>query len=85
MGVLKSDYPLTTISLQRWQKDWIAKQKGINFSGLVQEVLTELIKQRDPAYFDIHCREQETLVRRKDMVHCILERHPEIVPLNSTT
>lgn len=85
MGVLKSDYPITTITLQRWQKDWIARQQGINFSGLIQEVLTELIKQRDPSYFELHQKPDETLVRRKDMIKSMIERHPEIVPLHSTT
>ena len=84
MGVLKSEYPITTITLQRWQKDWISKQSGINFSGLVQEVLTELIKQRDPAYYELYQKPDESLVRRKDMVKGIIERHPEIIPLNST-
>lgn len=85
MGVLKSDYPITTITLQRWQKDWVAKQTGINFSGLIQEVLTELIKQRDPSYYELHQRPDETLVRRKDMVKSMIERHPELVPLNRAT
>lgn len=73
MGVLRSEYPLATITLQRWQKDWLAQQHGINFSGLVQEFLTEMIKVRDPAYYSMHIEDTEqNLIQRKDMMRQIV-------------
>ena len=72
MGVLKSEYAFTGITIQRWQKEWIARQSGINFSGLVQEMLSELIKVRDPAYYSIHMAESEAaVIQRKDMMRQI--------------
>lgn len=73
MGVLRSDYPIANITIQRWQKDWLAHQNGINFSGLVQEFLTELIKVRDPAYYSLHVVESESVaIQRKDMMRQIV-------------
>lgn len=73
MGVLRSDYPIANITIQRWQKDWLARQNGINFSGLVQEFLTELIKVRDPAYYSMYVAESESAtIQRKDMMRQIV-------------
>ena len=73
MGVLRSDYPIATITIQRWQKDWLVSQASINFSGLVQEMLTELIKVRDPAFYSMHIQESESnVIQRKDMMRAIV-------------
>lgn len=73
MGVLRSDYPMASITIQRWQKDWLAQQSAINFSGLVQEFLTELIKVRDPAFYSLHVAESEiAVIQRKDMMKQIV-------------
>lgn len=39
-------------SLPRWQRDWINNHRSINYSGLVQEMLKQIIKKNDPAYFE---------------------------------
>lgn len=85
MGILKADYTIVTITMQRWQKDWLKQQQSINFSGLVQEMVAELIKQRDPSYFEVHGMESNTLIRRQEMIKTIITKHPEIIPLNNNT
>ena len=85
MGVLRSDYPLVTITVQRWQKNWIAQQHGINFSGLVQEMLCELIRQRDPVYYEMNNDIDSRNIQRKDMIKNIVRNHPELVPVNTST
>lgn len=80
MGVLRSDYPLVTITIQRWQKDWITAQHALNFSGLVQEMVSELIKHRDPSYYAMNVEETENnLIHRKELIKTIVAKHPEIV------
>lgn len=81
----RSDYPVVTITIQRWQKNWLAKQQGINFSGLVQEMLTEMIRQRDPIYFEMNNQVCDNNVQRKDMIRNIVKAHPEILPIHTST
>lgn len=38
-------------SLPRWQRDWINNHRGINYSGLVQEMLKQVIEKNDPEYY----------------------------------
>jgi hypothetical protein len=85
MGVLRSDYPVVTITIQRWQKNWITKQHAINFSGLVQEMLAELIRQRDPTYFEMNNQICDNNIQRKDLIKSIARTHPEIMPVNTNT
>ena len=80
MGSFRSEYPLTAITLQRWQKNWLKQQHAMNFSGLVQEMLTEIIRQRDPVYFEMHGTIVDNNIQKKDMVKEIIRRHPEIIP-----
>lgn len=42
------------INLRRWQRDWINNHRSINFSGLVQELLVQIIKEKDPAYYEMY-------------------------------
>jgi shikimate kinase len=85
MGVLRSDYPVVTITLQRWQKNWLNKQNAINFSGLVQEMMTELIRQRDPVYFEMNNQICDNNIQRKDLIKTIVKNHPEIMPVSNTS
>lgn len=83
MGSFRSEYPITGITLQRWQKTWIKQQKSMNFSGLVQEVLTEIIRQKDPVYFEMHATIVDNNIQRKDLVKNIVKQHPEIIPIKN--
>lgn len=38
-------------SLARWQRNWINDHRSINYSGLVQELLCQVIKENDPEYY----------------------------------
>ena len=81
MGTFRTDYPLMTITIQRWQKNWINTQQTINFSGLVQEMLTELIKARDPDYYLENKPHLENgIIQRHDVIKTIIKKHPEIMP-----
>lgn len=76
MGVLKSDYPIVSITIQRWQKDWIQSQHALNFSGLVQEMLNELIRMRDPQYFEMHTDKlDQHVIQRKELIKTIVSHH----------
>lgn len=83
LGVLQSEYPLVTITLQRWQKNWIKQQHAINFSGLVQEIVSEIIRQRDPIYYEMNATIETRNVQQKDTIKTIIKKHPEIMSLNS--
>jgi len=43
----RSNFPLITITIRRDQKDWIASQNTLNFSGWVQEELDKLIAEKE--------------------------------------
>lgn len=66
MDIFKSDdivYKITGMPL--WQRDWINNHKAINFSGLVQEMLVQIIQQNDPIYFEQY-RKLLKPIRQKD-------------------
>lgn len=55
MGVFPpDDIVLRTISLQRWQNDWIKNHKAVNFSGMCSEIILTMIKEKDPEYYESH-------------------------------
>lgn len=56
MGILlnPADSVPKQVSLQRWQRTWINSQHSINFSGLIQEIVVELIRTQDKKYFEAH-------------------------------
>ena len=39
-------------ALARWQRNWINSHRSINYSLLVQQMLSEVIKKNDPEYFE---------------------------------
>jgi len=41
-------------SMPRWQREWINKHRSINYSGLVQMMLDQIIEKNDPEYFRKH-------------------------------
>ena len=43
----RTDYPLITITIRRDQKEWLAKQNTVNFSGYVQDQLDMLIRYKE--------------------------------------
>lgn len=54
MGVFDPPPEVTVnriISMKGWQRNWINKHREINFSGLIQMYITEIIKEEDPEYY----------------------------------
>jgi hypothetical protein len=59
-------------ALPRWQRNWINSHRSINYSGLVQEMLCDVIRKRDPDYyakFIHHLEERQT--RKMDVTKTI--------------
>ena len=83
MGILQSpdDTVAKLVTLPRWQRDWINSRRSINFSGLTQEIIVELIKTFDSDYYfaNEHLVESK-IINRKDVIKTIIKNHPEIVP-----
>ena len=52
--------------MPRWQREWINNHRSLNYSGLVQEMLNEVIKQHDPAYFEKHGTLNIRITKRKE-------------------
>lgn len=76
-----NDTVIKIVSLPRWQREWINSYNSLNFSGLVQEVIVELIRQKDPLYYKLHAhRLEQLLVKRKDMIENLIRNNPAIVP-----
>ena len=48
-GPADTVYKLTTLA--RWQREWINNHRGINFSGLCQDMINDIIEKNDPEYF----------------------------------
>lgn len=77
MGVLQepNDTVFKLVSLPRWQRDWISSHRNINFSGLAQEVIIELIKQNDKSYFEKNRRYLESkVVYRHDAIVAVIKK-----------
>lgn len=82
MGVFRTpkDPVYTTVHMYRWQKEWINSRHSVNFSGLVQEIIIELMREYDPDYFEANKQHLNNhTIQRKDAVDVIIKRHPEIV------
>ena len=75
-----SDVVITTISMPRWQKQWIKSHYTVNFSGLVQDVLVNMIKEKDPCYFEDHKHLlDEKPTRRKDVIETMVNPRAKLV------
>jgi hypothetical protein len=53
------------VSLARWQRNWVNDHRSINFSGLVQEMLCEIIKTSDPEYYEKNKKYLDIRITRK--------------------
>ncbi len=62
MGYLKpKDTVYKLVTLPRWQKEWINSHRSINFSGMVQMHVADIIKEYDPSFF----KENEHLLKER--------------------
>ena len=62
---LPKDTVYKMVGMPLWQRDWINNHKAINFSGLVQEMILQIIQQNDPIYFEQY-RKFLRPIRQKD-------------------
>ncbi len=57
------------VTLPRWERDWIGAHKSINFSGLCQEIVCQIIKDNDPEYYEQNKKYlNQKVVRQKDTI-----------------
>lgn len=83
MGILQepSDVVCKLVSMPRWQREWVNAHRTINFSGLVQTILIELIREHDPEYYaEFKKMFDEKMVMRRDVIQNMIKRHPSIKP-----
>lgn len=66
MYLKECDTVYKLISLPRWQKDWINKQNTVNFSGMIQEMLNDIIERNDPIYFQ---KKRHNIAKRQQRRH----------------
>ena len=63
------------VSLPRWQRNWVNSHRSINFSGLCQEIIDQLIATKDPSYFEeynhLHNSRQ---TKRKENIQVVLAK-----------
>lgn len=68
-----------TVTLKHWQRVWIDRHPAINFSGLVQEMLIEIIKVHDPEYYKKNRQYLDiSPVRKKEIIDRITKSTPII-------
>lgn len=67
------------VTLKHWQRIWVDKHSTINFSGLVQELLVEIIKVHDPKYYN-HYKQYLDIptIRKKEVIDRIVKTTPII-------
>jgi hypothetical protein len=69
-----------TVTLKHWQRVWIDRHGSINFSGLVQEMITEVIRMHDPAYYTKHKQYLDiSQQRKKEIINQIVKTTPIIM------
>ena len=54
------------VSLPRYQRQWLREHKSINTSGLLQEIIIQVIKERDPDYYRKYQKYIEKEIRRSE-------------------
>jgi hypothetical protein len=61
------------VSMKRCQRNWINNHSTINFSGLVQLMLWEVIREKDPEYFEKykHLFEDQAMVKQEVIVEIL--------------
>lgn len=60
-----SDKVAKLVKMPRCERDWINKHTTINFAGLIQEIVAQIIEQDDPEYFEKYRDILENLPIRK--------------------
>lgn len=83
MGILQepTDTVCKLVSLPRWEREWINSHRNINFSGLVQQMIVQIIKEHDKKYFEEnkHLLEKQTIYQL-DVITSLVQRHPSLKP-----
>ncbi len=77
MGILTSpkDTVGKLVSMPRWERDWIGSHKSINFSGLCQEIICQIIKDNDPEYYELNKKYlEQKIIRQHDTIHRIVSQ-----------
>lgn len=70
------------VSIPRWQRVWIDSHNAINFSGLVQELVTEIIRVHDPTYFEANKKFMDIqLIRKKEVIDQLVKSKPIITKI----
>ena len=64
--VIPDETTYKIVSLPRWQRQWMREHKSINCSGLLQEAIIQLIKDRDPEYYKQYQKYAEKAIRREE-------------------
>ena len=53
-------------ALPRWQREWINdRRQTVNYSGLVQDLLCEIIENNDPEYYEKNKKYLTVRITRK--------------------
>jgi hypothetical protein len=60
------------ISMKRVHRTWVNNHRTINFSGLVQAYITEMIKEKDPEYYEKYKEILESPMRKNDVTQQIM-------------
>ena len=65
------------VTIPHWQRRWVDTHSTINFSGLIQELLIEVIRTHDPKYFDQYKQYLDlSPIRRKEVIDRIVKTTP---------
>lgn len=63
------------ITMQRWIKHWLTEHKSINFSAFCAEKICEVIKERDPEYYNKYKHYlEERPVRNHEALKVIIDK-----------
>ncbi len=61
------------VSMQRWLRSYLKAHSSINFSGLCTEMVIQIIKERDPGYYETYrYLLEENPIKRKEEIKKIV-------------
>lgn len=86
MGILLSptDSVPKNVTLPRWQRSWINAHPSINFSGLAQEIVVELIRIYDKPYYEQNKPFlEDKQVMRKEFIEHMLKSNPDLMRIGT--
>lgn len=75
MGLFDPPPELTVnrlISMKGWQRTWINRHREINFSGLIQMYISEIIKEEDPEYYEKYKHIEMSISPKKERAEKII-------------